>query len=246
MRCCANCSRTVTNPRPPTAHTDCPLIITAQRRVLQSCILGFVDLDSVTLRSSRPHWRRQGRALVALVAGLAFSGLSIARAPQFDSTDLHPPHPTRFAECPEFFANGRSPAIAPRPGLRELCYEAFAVLHSGETKTPVYVAQRLNRRTLEDAEERRAKRFFADARLPRGERAELDDYKHSGYSRGTWPLRETCAHRRRWLRELQPGQHGSAECPAQRRCLEPDRAGHAALRAPGQRRCVHHHRASVF
>ena len=71
-----------------------------------------------------------------------------------------------------------------RAALRELCYAAFAVLHSGETKTPVYVAQRLNRKSLEDAHERRADKFFADARLPAAERAELSDYKHSGYSRG--------------------------------------------------------------
>lgn len=85
---------------------------------------------------------------------------------------------------PQFFANGTPPAIAPQAQFRELCYEAFAVLHSGTTKTPVYVAQRLNRRLIEDADEKRAKRFFADARLPSAERAELEDYKRSGYSRG--------------------------------------------------------------
>ena len=58
------------------------------------------------------------------------------------------------------------------------------MLHSGSTRTPVYVAQRLNRRLIEDADEKRADRFFADARLPRDERAELEDYKGSGYSRG--------------------------------------------------------------
>ena len=74
--------------------------------------------------------------------------------------------------------------VPKRAALRELCYAAFAVLHSGETKTPVYVAQRLNRKSIEDAHERRADKFFADARLPAAERAELSDYKHSGYSRG--------------------------------------------------------------
>ena len=58
------------------------------------------------------------------------------------------------------------------------------MLHSGATKTPVFVAQRLNRQSIEDADEKRAKRFFADARLPSGERADLEDYKGSGYSRG--------------------------------------------------------------
>lgn len=58
------------------------------------------------------------------------------------------------------------------------------MLHSGSTKTPVYVAQRLNHQVIEGADEKRAKRFFADARLPGDEGAELEDYQNSGYSRG--------------------------------------------------------------
>lgn len=101
--------------------------------------------------------------------------------------------PTRFTQCPQFFANGQPPRRLGKPDsdlqipgekLRELCYEAFAVLHSGESRTPVFVAQRLNRQTLATADQKRADRFFADARLPRSERAELEDYNGSGYSRG--------------------------------------------------------------
>ena len=92
--------------------------------------------------------------------------------------------PTRFAQCPQFFANGQPPQVPRQPALPELCYEAFAVLHSGATRTPVYVAQRLNRGLIEDVDEKRADRFFSDARLPSDERAELEDYKGSGYSRG--------------------------------------------------------------
>ena len=101
--------------------------------------------------------------------------------------------PTHFAHCPQFFTEGKPPrrlglppsdTHIPMGKLRELCYEAFAVLHSGESRTPVFVAQRLNRQILADADQTRADRFFADARLPRNERAELEDYKGSGYSRG--------------------------------------------------------------
>ncbi len=67
---------------------------------------------------------------------------------------------------------------------RELCYEAFAILHSGTNKTPVFVAERLTRASIEGANEKRTNKFFADARLPRSERAELSDYKGSGYARG--------------------------------------------------------------
>ena len=72
-----------------------------------------------------------------------------------------------------------APAVPDAPLLRELCYDAFAVLHSGHTRTPVFVAQRLNRQLVQDADEKRTDKFFADARLPRVERAELSDYKGS-------------------------------------------------------------------
>jgi endonuclease G len=129
------------------------------------------------------------RLQLALFVALTLTNISLpidawARSHQFDSTALLTPEPTSFAQCPQFFANSKPPVIAPRPLLRELCYEAFAVLHSGTTRTPVFVAQRLNRESIEDADEKRAKRFFTDARLPSAERAELEDYKGSGYSRG--------------------------------------------------------------
>ncbi|QRY30536.1 DNA/RNA non-specific endonuclease [Variovorax sp. PDNC026] len=91
---------------------------------------------------------------------------------------------TQFTGCREFFAGGVPPVVRQAPLQRELCYDAFAVLHSGTTKTPVFVAERLTRASVEDANEKRTNKFFADARLPRGERAELSDYKGSGYARG--------------------------------------------------------------
>jgi endonuclease G, mitochondrial len=62
--------------------------------------------------------------------------------------------------------------------LQQLCGPA-----SGKSHTPVYVAQRLNKEQLA-TKVARGTRFFADARLPRSERAELDDYKYSGFDRG--------------------------------------------------------------
>ena len=92
---------------------------------------------------------------------------------------------TRFAECPEHFPGGIAPAIAKAPHQRELCYDAFAVLHYGATRTPLFVAERLSPQSVEAAKgEQRTNKFFADARLPRSERAELSDYKGSGYARG--------------------------------------------------------------
>ena len=89
-----------------------------------------------------------------------------------------------FAACPQFFVGGQSPLLHAQPLQRPLCFDAFAVLHNGRAKTPVFVAQKLNRRLVADADEERTDRFFADARLPQAERAELNDYRKSGYSRG--------------------------------------------------------------
>lgn len=92
-----------------------------------------------------------------------------------------------FAQCRDVFVDRRMPVLlTARPGtLRALCYASFAVLHSSASKTPLYVAERINRAELLDARgEKRATRFFPDARLPRAERAVLNDYKGSGYARG--------------------------------------------------------------
>ena len=167
--------------------------------MLQSGSVKFdSNASSVNRLFSWPGRVRLAAVLALSLASVALPNLSWARSPQFDIAALLTPEPTSFAQCPQFFANGTPPAITPRPQLRELCYEAFAVLHSGTTKAPVFVAQRLNRRLIEDADEKRAKRFFADARLPSGERAELEDYKNSGYSRGH--LREICQRQRPWPR----------------------------------------------
>ena len=89
-----------------------------------------------------------------------------------------------FSACLRFFANGKPPRVAPRPTNRALCYDAFAILHSGESKTAVYVAERLNQQSIADADEKRSNRFFADSRLRASERAELHDYQGSGFDRG--------------------------------------------------------------
>lgn len=89
-----------------------------------------------------------------------------------------------FSACPQFFEGGKPPLVAPRPTHRALCYDAFAILHSGESKTAVYVAQRLNRASVLAADEKRTNQFFSDARLRSTERATLADYKDSGFDKG--------------------------------------------------------------
>lgn len=129
----------------------------------------------------RPRFRW---ALAACCAALTLAGLSIPAQAFSPPAPTAAQLPTAFQQCPGFFLGNTPPAVRTRPRLRALCFDAFAILHNGDTRTPVFVAQRLNHRALGGIPRGKSDRFYAEARLPRGERAELDDYKRSGYSRG--------------------------------------------------------------
>lgn len=122
------------------------------------------------------HWYGKfpcGMAVVAISLGIAI-------APAFAGE-------VEFEQCRQVFANGNPPVIHHPENLhpRSLCFSAFAVLHSGASRTPIFVAEHLNREVLLAARNnQRTNRFFADARLPRSERAELEDYQGSGFDRG--------------------------------------------------------------
>ena len=92
-----------------------------------------------------------------------------------------------FAGCQQFFHENLAPNIlSPQPGKqRELCFDNMAILYSGESKTPLFVVERLDQASLQAArKQQRTDRFYEEARLPAAERASLDDYKSSGYDRG--------------------------------------------------------------
>lgn len=156
-----------------TQVTRCDVFPTLQSmasRVSLPALPAFPDLSSVS----------------ALLARFSFPALpSLPRLPSPPVAVSPGTAVARFAECPQHFPGGVAPAVAKAPLQRELCYDAFAVLHQGQTRTPLFVAERLTPQSIEDAKgEKRTNKFFADARLPRSERAELNDYKGSGYARG--------------------------------------------------------------
>ncbi len=93
--------------------------------------------------------------------------------------------PNDFNQCLQHFANGKPPVVQLQPDMqpRALCFDGFAILYSGKSRTPIYVAERLNRAIIEK-DIKRGDRFYEEARLPRSERATLDDYKGSGFDRG--------------------------------------------------------------
>lgn len=91
--------------------------------------------------------------------------------------------------CPNHFPGGLAPDLTGPPidlKTREICESAFAVLHSGVNRAPVYSAEHLTRESVAQAGrlKRPANPFHPDERLPIDERAELKDYRRSGYDRG--------------------------------------------------------------
>jgi endonuclease G len=90
--------------------------------------------------------------------------------------------------CPQHFLDGAPPTLVNEklaPRTRKICYEGFAVLHSGVTRTPLWSAEHLTRARIEAAHGvDRHNAFHAEPRLPRGDRAELSDYARSGFDRG--------------------------------------------------------------
>ncbi|NCW77200.1 MAG: DNA/RNA non-specific endonuclease [Oxalobacteraceae bacterium] len=90
--------------------------------------------------------------------------------------------------CQKHFVDGKAPSFT-RASLQQktagLCYDAFAVMHSGVSRTPLWSAERLTRESIAAAKEvRRKDAFHAEEALPPTVRAELSDYARSGYDRG--------------------------------------------------------------
>jgi endonuclease G len=90
--------------------------------------------------------------------------------------------------CLEHFVDKTAPELT-RPALQTktvgLCFEAFAVMHSGVSRTPLWVAEKLTRESLSRARSvKREDTFHPEETLPPEDRAELADYARSGYDRG--------------------------------------------------------------
>lgn len=90
--------------------------------------------------------------------------------------------------CPENYWQGQLPVInkpAMQQKIRPLCFHGFAVMHSGVTRTSLWAAHHLTATEISQARELdRQDSFRAEKRIPASERAELSDYRGSGYDRG--------------------------------------------------------------
>lgn len=157
-------------------------------------------MASVAKRKPKAGRGRQGRIksvarrtglcfVLAVVAAIQVPGCSLTPVDGPQSRTTGRPAPTQqidgaFAQCLQHFP-GYVPTVAWPGHQRALCFDGFAVLHSGESKTPVYTVERLTRSSVEAAKGiKRSDRFYPEARLPAADRAQLADYANSGYDRG--------------------------------------------------------------
>ncbi len=93
-----------------------------------------------------------------------------------------------FEGCLDQFAGSRAPVfeyVESPETLKPLCFNSFAVMYSGKSKTPVYAAEHLTRARLVAAQGlARTDSFYEEGRVPFRWRAQLVDYKGSGFDRG--------------------------------------------------------------
>ena len=82
-------------------------------------------------------------------------------------------------ECKEFTTFG-----VPGYSGDLLCRKGFLLSHDSDRKTPVWVVERMTREQVSGRRHKRSNNFRPDSDLPKGRRAELSDYKGSGYDRG--------------------------------------------------------------
>ncbi len=97
-------------------------------------------------------------------------------------------NPPSHLDCPLHFANGAAPEIVAeklKDKTLALCFEGFAALHSGVSRTPLWSAEHLTAPRLGQARMvKRRNAYHEEDRLPFWQRAELDDYARSGFDRG--------------------------------------------------------------
>lgn len=95
---------------------------------------------------------------------------------------------TALKPCAGDFADSQAPVLsspAPMERALGLCNTDYAVMVSGMTHEPVWVAEHLTRDGIRDAEHQlRQGRFHEEMRQPASDRARLSDYQRSGFDRG--------------------------------------------------------------
>lgn len=93
-----------------------------------------------------------------------------------------------FSACSQQFYQQTPPSLL-RDSLKKhafpLCFNGFAVMYSGVSRTPLWSAEHLTPARLKQAKTlNRQGEFYEELRVPASYRSQLSDYARSGYDRG--------------------------------------------------------------
>lgn len=101
---------------------------------------------------------------------------------------LSPAYADDLSQCSQSFYGGIYPEFVNTKlsnKTQALCMDGFAVMYSGVSRTPMWSAEHLTRKRLQQAKQiDREDSFHEESRLPTSMRAKLSDYSSSGYDRG--------------------------------------------------------------
>lgn len=101
---------------------------------------------------------------------------------------LSPAYADDLTQCSQSFYGGIYPEFINTKlssKTQALCMDGFAVMYSGVSRTPMWSAEHLTRKRLQQAKQiDREDSFHEESRLPTSMRAKLSDYSGSGYDRG--------------------------------------------------------------
>lgn len=92
------------------------------------------------------------------------------------------------AQCATHYLQGERPTVnlaSLKKNTKEICFGAFGIFYSGETKTPLWSAYKLTPQRIKKASKVKRNDSFAPyTQLPKSWRAELADYSRTGFDRG--------------------------------------------------------------
>jgi endonuclease G, mitochondrial len=95
---------------------------------------------------------------------------------------------TKAPSCADHFLEGQAPVITSASLEKKttmLCFEGYAVTYSGVSRTPLWSAEHLSAKRVDEAGQMKRKNtFHAEQQLPDADRSELADYARSGFDRG--------------------------------------------------------------
>jgi endonuclease G len=133
---------------------------------------------------------------VLFLAALGLASIGVTRvAPDITEASQARPFSSRVAaevsygqqKCPDLYLGAKPPILPSKldQDAKTLCYSAFSSRSSPITRTPVWAAEKLTPEAVRSARSiERVSNFYPEDRLAAHERAELGDFRQSGWDRG--------------------------------------------------------------